>query len=68
MLHIGVSCAVVSVPCSLGVTWWERVDLLAVVGAVFSCILSLSQMCPSWSTSELMARLAPSTGSSLSVK
>ena len=39
-------CVVVSVPCSLVVTCWERDDLLAVVYVVFSCILSLSQMCP----------------------
>ena len=35
MLHVGVCCAVVSVPCSLVVTCWERVDPLAVVCAVF---------------------------------
>ena len=38
-------CAVVSVPCSHVVTCWERADLLAVVCVVFSCVLSLSQMC-----------------------
>ena len=31
MLHIGVCCAAISVPCSLAVTCWERADLLAVV-------------------------------------
>ena len=46
MLHVGVCWAVVSVPCSLVVTCWERADLLAVVYVVFSCVLSLSQMCP----------------------
>ena len=35
MLHDGVSCAVLSVPCSLMVTCWERTDLLAVVYDVF---------------------------------
>ena len=35
MLHVGVCCAVVSVPCSLVVTCWERADLLAVVRDVF---------------------------------
>ena len=44
MLHVGVCCTVVSVPCSLVVTCWERADLLAVVCVVFSCVLSLSQM------------------------
>ena len=47
MLHVGVCCAVVSVPYSLVVTCWERVDLLAVVCCVFLCFFSLSQMCPS---------------------
>ena len=36
-LHVGVCCAIVSVPYSLVVTSWERADLLAV--------LSLSKMC-----------------------
>ena len=35
----------VSVPCSLVVTCWKRADLLAVVCVVFSCVVSLSQMC-----------------------
>ena len=43
MLHIGVCCAVVSDPCSLEVTCWERADLLAVVFVVFcrfpKCVL-----------------------------
>ena len=36
MLHNGVFCAVVSVPCSLRVTCWERAHLLDVVFVVFS--------------------------------
>ena len=48
MLHVGVCCAVVSIPCSLVVTCWERADLL---------VVTFSNM--SWSTSELRARLAP---------
>ena len=50
MLHVGVCCAVVSVPCSLVVTSWEMADLLAVVCVVFSCVLSLSQLLsgPHW--------------------
>ena len=43
MLPVGVCCAVVSVPCSLEVTCWERADLLAVVFVVFcqfpKCVL-----------------------------
>ena len=43
MLHVGVCCAVVSVPCSLVVTCWGRADLLAVVFVVFchfpKCVL-----------------------------
>ena len=35
MLHVGVCCALVSVPCSFVVTYWERADLLAVVFVVF---------------------------------
>ena len=43
MLHVGVCCAVVSVPCSPVVNCWERADLLAVVFVVFfhfpKCVL-----------------------------
>ena len=35
MLHVGVCFAVMSVPCSLVVTCWERADLFAVVIVVF---------------------------------
>ena len=35
MLDVGVCCAVLSVPCNLVVTCWERADLLAVVFVVF---------------------------------
>ena len=35
MLRVGVCSAVVSVPCSILVTCWERADLLAVVFVVF---------------------------------
>ena len=31
MLHVGVCYAVMSVPCSLVVTCWERAGLLAVI-------------------------------------
>ena len=34
MLHIGVCCAAMSVPCSLVVTCWERAGVLAVVFVV----------------------------------
>ena len=33
--HVGVCCAVMSVPCSLVATCWERADHLAVVFVVF---------------------------------
>ena len=43
MLHVCVCYAVVSVPCSLVVTCWERADLLAVVFVEFchfpKCVL-----------------------------
>ena len=35
---------VLSVPCSIVVTCWERVCLLALLCLVFSCVLSLSKM------------------------
>ena len=35
MVHVGVCCAVLSVPGSLVVTCWERADLLAVIFVVF---------------------------------
>ena len=31
--------------CSLVVSCWERADLLALLRVVFSCVLSLSNMC-----------------------
>ena len=43
VLHVGVCCAVLSVPCSLVVTCWERADLLAVVFVVFC---HFPKMCP----------------------
>ena len=43
LLHVGVCCAVVFVPCSLVVTCWERADLSAVMFVVFchfpKCVL-----------------------------
>ena len=43
MFHAGMCCAMVSVTCSLVVTYWERADLLAVVFVVFchfpKCVL-----------------------------
>ena len=43
MFHVGVCCAVVSVPCCLVVTCWEMADPLAVVFVVFchfpKCVL-----------------------------
>ena len=42
-LHVGVCCAVLSVPCGLVVTCLERADLLAVIFVVFfhfpKCVL-----------------------------
>ena len=43
MLHVGVFCAVVSVPCRLVVTCWEKADFLAVMFVLFcdfpKCVL-----------------------------
>ena len=54
MLHVGVCCDVVSVPCSPVVTCLERANPLAVM---FLCFVSFPNV--SWSTSELRASLAP---------
>ena len=35
MLHAGMYCDVVSLPCSIVVTCWELADLLAVVFVAF---------------------------------
>ena len=48
LLDVGMCCAILSVPCSLEVTWWERADLLAVVCVVFCHFSNVS-----WSISEL---------------
>ena len=43
MLHVGICCIVVSVPCGLVVICWERADILVVVFVVFchfpKCVL-----------------------------
>ena len=52
MLDVGVCCAILSVPCSLEVTCWERADLLAVV-----CVVTFQNV-PCRSTLELRVRLA----------
>ena len=46
MLRVSVCCAVVFVPCSLVVTYWESADLLTVMFVVFchlfpKCVLAL---------------------------
>ena len=44
MFHASLCSAVMSVPCSLVITSWERADLLALLCVMFSCVLSLSDM------------------------
>ena len=39
MFHVYVCYAVVSVPCSLVITYGERDDLLALLCVEFSCVL-----------------------------
>ena len=56
MLHVGVCCVVISVPCSLVVTCWKRTDLLAVVFKLL-CFVTFPNVF--WSTLELRVRLAP---------
>ena len=36
--HVYLCYAVLSVLCSLAITYWERADLLALLCVVFSCI------------------------------
>ena len=38
MFHVCLYYAVLSVPCSLVITCWERVDLLALLCVMFSCV------------------------------
>ena len=38
MFHVYLCYAVLSVPCSLVVTNWERADLLALLCVMFSCV------------------------------
>ena len=54
MFHVGVCCAILSVPCSLVVTCWERADLLADVLLCFAIFPNMS-----CSTLELRPKLAP---------
>ena len=42
MLHVYLCYAVLSVPCSLVITGWERTDLLALLHVVFSCVFASS--------------------------
>ena len=56
ILHVGVCCAAMSVPCSLVVTCWERADLLAVVFKLL-CFVTFPNVF--WSISELRVRFAP---------
>ena len=44
MFHVCLCYAILSVPCSLVITCWEKVDLLVLLCIVFFCILSLSHM------------------------
>ena len=44
VFHVCLCYAVLSVPCSLVITCWERVDLLALLWVVFACVLSLSHI------------------------
>ena len=53
VFHVCLCYSFLPVPCSLVITCWERVALLALLYVVFSCILSLSHMvswvrCGTW--------------------
>ena len=38
MFHVCLYYTVLSVPCSIVITCWERADLLALVCVMFSCV------------------------------
>ena len=38
IFHICLYYAILSIPCSLAVTCWERADLLALLCVIFSCV------------------------------
>ena len=42
MFNVCYGYAVMSVPCRLLITCWERVDLLALLCVMFSCVFKLS--------------------------
>ena len=42
MFHVCLYYTVLSVPCSLVITYWERADLLALLCVMFPRVLSLS--------------------------
>ena len=44
MFYVCLYYTILSVPCSLFVTCWERADPLALLCVMFSCVLSLSHM------------------------
>ena len=44
--YICVCRTVLSVPCSLVVTCWERADLLALLCVMFSCVCHFLIWCP----------------------
>ena len=44
MLHVCLYYTVLSVPCSIVITKWERAGFLALVYVMIPCVLSLSHM------------------------
>ena len=47
MFHVCLYFTVLSVPCSLVVTFWERAELLALLCVMFLCVFLLSHI-ESW--------------------
>ena len=45
MFHVCLCYAVLTAPCYLVITCWERTDLLALLCVVFSRVLTLSHVC-----------------------
>ena len=51
MFHVYLCYAVLSVPCSIVITCWERADLLALLCVMFSCVFvtfSYGVPCQMW--------------------
>ena len=46
MFHVCFCYVILSVPCNLVITWWERIDLLALLCFVFLVFCHFPEWCP----------------------